>query len=60
MTRDEGVYPITIASGETRYQAVAKIKGSSTLLGWWTTPELAMKKYKEVTGHDYSNDLDPA
>ncbi len=50
MSYDEGVYPITLAGGETRYQAVAKIKGVSTLLGWWTTPELAMKKYKEATG----------
>lgn len=50
MSHDEGVYPITLTGGETRYQAVARIKGGSTLLGWWTTPELAMKKYKEVTG----------
>lgn len=50
MEFSEGVYPVITASGETRYQAIAKIKGVSTLLGWWTTAEQAMKKYKEVTG----------
>ena len=49
MSYDEGIFPITLLDGKVRYQAIAKIKGVSTLLGWWPTPEQAMKKYKEAT-----------
>ena len=45
----EGVNEVTLVSGETRYQAVAKVQGRFTYLGWWTTYEKAMKAYKEAS-----------
>ena len=36
-------------TGEPRYEAIAKIKGNYVLLGWWSTPEKAMKAYRSAT-----------
>ena len=43
---EEGVFEqISPVSGEVRWQAIAKIKGTYTLLGWYPTHKAAMKAY---------------
>lgn len=49
MDLPEGVYEVTLACGETRYQARATFQGRLTLLGWWTTPVRARKAYLRAT-----------
>ena len=47
--RKEGIletaHPVT---GESRFEAVAKIKGLYTHLGWWSTYAKALKALKEI------------
>ena len=45
---ETGVNEVTLVSGETRYQAVAKIQGRYAYLGWYTTPERAKKALKDA------------
>ena len=45
---ESGVRKITLASGQIRYQAVAKIQGRYAYLGWYTTPERAQKALKSA------------
>ena len=48
--REEGVIEVVSpVTGEIRYQAIAKIKGHYTWLGWWTTHAKAMQAYKRAT-----------
>ena len=42
------VREVTLASGEIRYQAVAKIQGRYAYLGWYTTPERAHKALRNA------------
>jgi hypothetical protein len=39
----KGVFPRIMASGETWYQATAKIKDRVVWLGLWSTPAKALK-----------------
>ena len=41
----ETTHPVT---GEPRFEAIAKIKGLYTYLGWWSTHAKALKAYKEA------------
>lgn len=41
----ESIHPST---GETRYEAIARIKGQYVLLGCWSTYEKAMKAYRSA------------
>jgi len=45
---ETGVNKVTLASGEIRYQAVAKIQGRYAYLGWYTTSERAQKALKNA------------
>lgn len=53
---ERGINKVVLASGETAYQAVALIKNNYVYLGWWTTPQLALKAFKTAEGIDVSND----
>ena len=39
---------ITLVSGETRYQAIAKIQGRYAYLGWYTTEKRAQQALKNA------------
>lgn len=43
-----GIFPRTMTSGETWYQATAKIKDRVVWLGLWSTPEKALKAQKRA------------
>lgn len=43
-----GIKEVTLVSGETRYQVVAKVQGRYAYLGWYTTPERAKKALKDA------------
>jgi len=45
---ETGINEVTLVSGETRYQAVARVQGRYTYLGWYTTPERAKKALKDA------------
>jgi len=45
---ETGINEVKLASGEIRYQAVAKIQGRYAYLGWYTTPERAKKALKNA------------
>lgn len=46
--KEAGVNEVTLVSGETRYQAVAKVQGRYAYLGWYTTPERAKKALRDA------------
>lgn len=48
MTLPEGVFPRIMASGETLYQATAKIKDRVVWLGLWSTLEKALKAQRRA------------
>ena len=39
---------ITLVSGETRYQAIAKVQGRYAYLGWYTTEKRAQQALKDA------------